>query len=701
MRAPPAATTFTAVVVLLSAVLPAVLPAQRLEKVATGFGFVEGPAWNPVEQHLLFSDIRNNKVMRLGAKDKVTVFLEPPDRPADQPADRANGLVFDRHGELYACLGGARQVVHIDPEGKRTVLAQAFGGKKLNSPNDLALDDDGGLYFTDPRYGKADDLEQDVMGVYHVTDAGVVTRVISDLGRPNGIVLTPDGSGLYVAVPDQRAIHYYPILAPGRLGKGRRIFQSDRAVDGGGPDGMAVDEHGHIYATYKNLLVLDGRGKLLERIPVPEKPSNCTIGGPESKTLYVTARTSLYRMKLDVRGAGDFVVKSWIGRRMLRLPKFATVEIDTKIGVGYGLSIADVDGDGKQDILLVTGTKVIWYENTGEPKRWPRHVIAEKLTKLDHVCIAARDIDGDGKAEIAVGAGWQPSDTLHSGSVHVLVPPEDRTKPWRSVALPHEPTVHRMRFVAGPGGRFDLVVAPLHGRGNRAGKGPGVKLQIYSPPGQPGGEWKIATIDDSLHVTHNFDPVQWDADPEEELLVASAEGINLFDRRKIGEHTVWIKTPLAGPHEGDREFRGAGEVRLARHHKLGGRLLATVEPFHGNTLVVYSPIRPGTPRKLWRRTVVLDDMLQGHAIACADFNRDGTDEIVVGWRRTSGTLYGVRLVMPHDARAGRTTRIPIDSGGMACEDLRIADLDGDGYPDIVAAGRATQNLRVYFNRTFQ
>jgi sugar lactone lactonase YvrE len=674
---------------ILFALLLASAPrAQEIEKVATGFGFTEGPAWNPVEQHLLFSDIRNNKVMMLGAKDKVTAFLDP--------SDRANGLVFDRHGELYACLGGARQVVRIDAEGKRTILAKEFGGKKLNSPNDLVLDDDGGLYFTDPRYGKADDVEQDVMGVYYVSDEGKVSRVIGDLGRPNGIVITPDGSGLYVAVPDKREIHYYPILAPGRLGKGSMIFRSKREIDGGGPDGMAIDEHGHIYATYKNLLVLDGRGKLLKRFAVPEKPANCSFGGPDNKTLYITARTSLYRMKLDVRGAGDFVVKSWIGRRMWRLPRFEAEDVDTKIKVGYGLSITDVNGDGKPDIVLVDSGEVVWYENTGDKPRWRKHVIAKKLTKRDHVCVAAQDIDGDGKAEIAVGAGWNPGDTFNSGSVHYLVPPKDRTKPWRPIKLPHEPTVHRMRWVDG-----DLVVAPLHGRGNRAGKGKGVRLLRYRRPGNPDKKWRIDEIDDSLHMIHNFDPVKWDESLGMALLVASAEGIFLVRERDVGAGPTWTRTTLAGPREGDRAFRGASEVRLVRNKKLGGRMIATIEPFHGNQLVVYSPIRPGTPRKLWRRTVVCDDMKQGHAIACADFNGDGTDEIVVGWRNKGSIAFGVRLVMPHDERATRTSQFEIDEGGMACEDLRIADIDGDGHLDIVAAGRATHNVKVYFNRTHQ
>src|SRR6266704_4985899 len=148
-------------------------------------------------------------------------------------------------------------------------------------------------------------------------------------------------------------------------------------------------------------------------------------------------------------------------------PKFRAVDVDTKIEIGYGLAIADVDGDGKPDIVLADKKQFVWYRN---PK-WEKFVIAENLTKLDNVCVAAADIDGDGKAEIAVGAEWNPNDTINSGAVFYLIPPKDRTQKWEPVTLPHEPTVHRMRWMRDQTGKFELVVVPLHGRGNKGGAG--------------------------------------------------------------------------------------------------------------------------------------------------------------------------------------------------------------------------------------
>src|SRR5215831_11946316 len=147
-------------------------------------------------------------------------------------------------------------------------------------------------------------------------------------------------------------------------------------------------------------------------------------------------------------------------------PHFRAIEIDSHIEIGYAVTVADVDGDGKPDILLVDKKQIVWYRNPD----WDKHVIAENLTVLDDVCIAARDLDGDGKAEIAVGAGWNPGDTLNSGAVFYLVPPADRTQKWEPVELHHEPTVHRMRWMHTRAGGYDLVVVPLHGRGNKNGK---------------------------------------------------------------------------------------------------------------------------------------------------------------------------------------------------------------------------------------
>src|SRR6266545_1920898 len=138
--------------------------------------------------------------------------------------------------------------------------------------------------------------------------------------------------------------------------------------------------------------------------------------------------------------------------------QFRPVDVDTKVEIGYGVTVADVNGDKKPDILLADKNIVAWYENP----TWAKHVMAEKLTAHDHVCIAAQDLDGDGKCEVAVGAEWNPGDTRNSGAVFYLLAPNDRTQRWEAVALPHEPTVHRMRWVRNAQGTFDLVMVPLH-----------------------------------------------------------------------------------------------------------------------------------------------------------------------------------------------------------------------------------------------
>ena len=168
-------------------------------------------------------------------------------------------------------------------------------------------------------------------------------------------------------------------------------------------------------------------------------------------------------------------------------PRFEAVDVDTKIEIGYGVTVADVNGDRKPDILLVDKNVVVWYENPS----WSKHIIAEKLTELDHVCIAAMDLDGDGKCEVAVGAGWNPSDTLNSGAVFYLIAPADRSQRWEPVKLPHEPTVHRMRWIRNSAGNFDLVMVPLHGRGNKpaTGEGEGVKILAYHRPSNPKDPW--------------------------------------------------------------------------------------------------------------------------------------------------------------------------------------------------------------------
>ena len=202
------------------------------------------------------------------------------------------------------------------------------------------------------------------------------------------------------------------------------------------------------------------------------------------------------------------------------------VEIDT-IEIGYGLQMADVNGDGKTDIVLADKSTVQWYENPN----WTKHIIARNLTKRDNVCITARDIDGDGKCEIAVGGQWNYRESVKDGAVFYLIAPEDRTQPWTPVELHHEPSVHRMHWVRGKANQYQLVVKPLRGRGSKRGDGAGIRVLEYSRPADPKTQWNYDVVCDFIHLSHNFHPVNWDDDQEEEIIIAGKEGVWHFDNQ--------------------------------------------------------------------------------------------------------------------------------------------------------------------------
>lgn len=366
-----------------------------------------------------------------------------------------------------------------------------------------------------------------------------------------------------------------------------------------------------------------------------------------------------------------------------QLPEFRwRQESIDQISIGYGVQLTDVDGDGRPDIVLADKKTFQWYRNPD----WSKHLIARDLTVRDNVCITARDIDGDGKCEIAVGGQWNYRESNKDGAVFYLIPPADRTQEWIPRQLYNDPSTHRMHWAKNANGGFDLMVKPLRGRGSADGDGPGLRLLAYRMPADPREEWSFEVVCDFLHLSHNFHIVNWDEDEEEELIVAAKEGVWHFDRREDD----WHATQLT------EEF--AGEIRDGKLPD-GRRFIATVEPKHGSVCAVYTETATGAG--LWNRLTVLDDQLKdGHALACADFLGVGSDQIVVGWRAMNdpGTP-GIKMFSPVDRQGREWRETVLSSGSVAVEDIKVADLNGDGKTDIVAAARQTKNLVVLFNET--
>ena len=262
----------------------------KVEKIGSGYKFTEGPAWSH-DGYLLFSDVPANRIYKV-TPDGTVVFRED--------SHGANGNTFDDKGRLYTCESVTRRVTRTDKKGKVEVLAEKWEGKRLNAPNDIVVNKAGHAYCTDPAFGaQADSRELDFYGVYHITPKGEVELIAKPQGRPNGITLSPDGKVLYVANSDERNVRAYDIGRDGKVSNERVAIAN---IDGP-PDGIRTDVKGNIYVTANQLFVYAADGKLIGTIHTPEKPANCTFGDGDLMTLYITARTSLFRARLDVKGA--------------------------------------------------------------------------------------------------------------------------------------------------------------------------------------------------------------------------------------------------------------------------------------------------------------------------------------------------------------------------------------------------------------
>jgi hypothetical protein len=378
-------------------------------------------------------------------------------------------------------------------------------------------------------------------------------------------------------------------------------------------------------------------------------------------------------------------------------PAFEMKEIDKSLGVGYAVLLVDLNADGKKDIVVVDTKRVVWYENPA----WKMRTIIEGQTKPDNVCIAAYDIAGTGQLDLALGADWRPFDTKKGGTVQWLKRGKTLDDPWTLYPIAEEPTVHRIRFADLDGsGKAQLLVGPLMGRDSTKEKnwmdGSPIRFLAYRIPKDPTKDrWVPEVLDESLHVLHNFYPVPAASGKGMDVLTASYEGVSLLQR----DGDKWSRRLIGAGNQANPDgSRGSSEVKQGKL-KNGQPFIATIEPWHGDQVVVYTP--PADPKGQWDRHVIDDKLKWGHAVWCADLDGDGGDELIIGVRDNlsdkPGERCGVRIYKALDDKGTKWERHLIDEGGVAVEDLAAADLFGDGRIDIVAVGRATKNVRIYRN----
>ena len=267
----------------------------QLSVVATGFGFTEGPVWDP-QGFLYVSDETLNKIFRVypGGNKEVVIALGDPD-----------GNTFDHEHRLIDCASVLRAIIAVTPDGKYKVLADHYQGKKLNSPNDVITGPDGALYFTDPTLDLVAGEKQEIpfQGVYRLDGNGDVRLLTKDLAQPNGLAFSPDGKRFYVDDDEKRNILVYDVAADGTLANGRVFGEEPGKKDDGVPDGIKVDKNGNLFVTGpKGIWVWDANAKHLGTIVMPEQPANLAWGDDDYSTLYITATTSLYRLRTKTHG---------------------------------------------------------------------------------------------------------------------------------------------------------------------------------------------------------------------------------------------------------------------------------------------------------------------------------------------------------------------------------------------------------------
>lgn len=370
--------------------------------------------------------------------------------------------------------------------------------------------------------------------------------------------------------------------------------------------------------------------------------------------------------------------------------QFKTHVIEANIPGGYAVLVSDINHDGKLDVMGITSRikELAWYENP----TWERHVLAKDMNGL--VNMAAYDVDGDGIPEVAVQNEFSMIAAKSPGHVWIYKHDGSPANVWKGRQIDALITSHHVAWADVDGdGKKEMINAPLIGSKALAPKYEDhVSLVYYLTPSNLEGEWKRQTIDEKIYgVLHRVRPVKWTPGKRDQLLAASFDGIALYEPSGAAGNIQWKKTTLSKGHEEAAPRAGSSDVAMGQLKKK--RMLASVEPWHGNEVVVYLQDKAS---KQWKRNVIFTQLTEGHEVCVGDFNGDGLDDIVAG-DRARGQISTSHVFYAQDDSGQNWRHEELDPKGMSASGCTVADINRDGKLDIVLIGGATTNIKWYEN----